>query len=89
MREIARLHSHAALETIVHVMADKRYPRNRLAAAQMILDRAYGKVPNVTSGEGGEGPVAHVLEVRWKIPQAREPIVLEAQRVLENVKEED
>jgi hypothetical protein len=84
LRELSRLHAPEALERIVQIMRDRRYPKTGLAAAQMILDRAYGRVPSVTAGEGGEGPVTHTLEVRWRIPEKKEPILLEAEKVVED-----
>jgi hypothetical protein len=81
LRELSRLHAPEALERIVQIMRDKRYPKTGLAAAQMILDRAYGKVPSVQAGEGGEGAIAHTLEVRWKLPERSQPILLEAKQV--------
>jgi hypothetical protein len=87
LREMSRLHAPEALERVVQILRDKRYPKTSLAAAQMILDRGYGRVPNVTAGEGGEGPATHTLEVRWRLPESKEPILLEAKRVVDE--EED
>jgi hypothetical protein len=81
LRELARLHAPEAMERIVQIMRDKRYPKSALVAAQMVLDRAYGKVPSVQAGEGGEGAIAHTLEVRWKLPERSQPILLEAKQV--------
>jgi hypothetical protein len=86
MRELARLHSNAAFETIVSVMNDRRYPKNRLAAAQMILDRAYGKAATVNEGPPVEHH--HSIEVRWKLPERSEPILLEAKRVINDSESE-
>lgn len=48
----------AALEVIENIMAHGEKENNRLAAAQIIIERAYGKPvqPNELSGKGG-GPV--------------------------------
>ena len=62
--KVARLHSLEALETAVDIMRNKKHPRLALQAAEMILDRAWGKVPHAITGESGEGPVR--LEVTWK-----------------------
>jgi hypothetical protein len=62
--KVARLHSLEALETMVTIMRNQKHPRLALKAAELILDRAWGKVPNTITGEAGEGPVK--LEVTWK-----------------------
>jgi hypothetical protein len=62
--KFARLHSVEALETMVKIMRNHKHPRLALKAAELLLDRAWGKVPNTITGEAGEGPVK--LEVTWK-----------------------
>ena len=45
-------------------MRNKRSPKLALKAAELLLDRAWGKVPQAIVGEGGEGPMK--FEVSWK-----------------------
>ena len=55
--KLARSHSVEALETMVAIMRNQRHPKLALKAAELILDRAWGRVPHAITGEGGEGPV--------------------------------
>jgi hypothetical protein len=61
---LARLHSLEAMETAVDIMRNKKHPRLALQAAELILDRAYGRVPHAVTGPGGEGPVK--IQVSWQ-----------------------
>lgn len=59
---LARSHAPNAFFRVVQLVeADD--PRVALAAAQEVLNRAYGKPAQAMTGEGGEGPVEMV--VRW------------------------
>jgi hypothetical protein len=67
MLKAARATSPEALETIVGIMRNcrRRSPKLALKAAEIILDRAWGRVPHaIAGGEGGEGPIK--MEVCWK-----------------------
>lgn len=47
-----------ALSTLVEICQDEYEPaKDRVAAAQALLDRAYGKAPQPVTGAGGVGPV--------------------------------
>ena len=60
VRELARQHGEAAFRHVVKLMGDAD-PRVSLAAAQEVLNRAYGKPAQSVTGEGGEGPVQIAL----------------------------
>ena len=88
--EITRLaqnHSVEALEKLVEIMRNKRSPKLALKAAELILDRAWGKAPQAITGESGSGPVK--FEVSWKnsevatidITPHEEPLLLEGASV--------
>lgn len=59
----------AALAVIESIMMDGENERNKLAAAQAIIERAYGKAvqPQTLSAPDG-GPVAHSLAVTFEAP---------------------
>lgn len=61
----AREHGAAAIERLAHLMMNAESEAAQVAAAKEILDRAYGKAPQAITGEEGEGPVKHILEVVW------------------------
>jgi hypothetical protein len=84
--KLARSHSLEAVEKLVEIMRNKRSPKLALKAAELLLDRAWGKVPQAVTGEGGEGPIK--LEVMWKSQDVatiditpQEPPLLEASEV--------
>jgi Family of unknown function (DUF5681) len=87
MVKLARSHSTEALEKLVEIMRNKRSPKLALKAAELLLDRAWGKVPQSIVGEGGEGPVK--ISVMWQsaevatvdIEPRKGPILLEATEV--------
>jgi hypothetical protein len=64
MQKLARSHSTEAFERLVEIMRNKRTPKLSLKAAELILDRAWGKAPQAIVGESGEGPIK--FEVSWK-----------------------
>ncbi|WP_082725138.1 DUF5681 domain-containing protein [Burkholderia sp. NRF60-BP8] len=54
----------AALAVIESIMMEGENERNRLAAAQAIIDRGYGKAPEKVehTGKGG-GPIQHTFKL--------------------------
>jgi hypothetical protein len=62
--KLCRAHSVEAVELLVAVMRNRRHPKLALKAAELLLDRAYGRVPHAITGEGGEGPVK--ISVSWQ-----------------------
>jgi hypothetical protein len=64
--EAARQYDQEALRVIASVMMDDKQPASlRLAAANDLLDRGYGKPPQ---GVVGAQPRRQILEVRWMPP---------------------
>lgn len=69
IQELARAKSPAALNTLVAIHEDVAAPAAaRVAAANSILDRAFGKAPQAVTGEGGEGPVLASIKVEFVRP---------------------
>ena len=44
--KVARLHSLEALDTMVKIIRNHRHPKLALKASELILDRAWGRVPH-------------------------------------------
>jgi hypothetical protein len=64
MAKLARSYSNEAIDKLVEIMRNKRSPKLALKAAEILLDRAWGKTPQAIVGEGGDGPVK--ISVSWK-----------------------
>jgi hypothetical protein len=64
IRSLARSHSRTALNVLVGVMRNKdATPAARVAAANAILDRGWGKATQaVETGEGGPIELIHKIE---------------------------
>lgn len=65
IRSLARAHTETAVRTLAGIMREKNSPSAaRVAAAQALLDRGWGKAAQAMTGEGGEGPVE--LVIKWQ-----------------------
>ena len=67
LRAAARAHTAAALQALVDALSD---PKLRVAAAQALLDRGWGKPAQAMTSAGGEGRVEMVI--RWQQQQPAE-----------------
>jgi hypothetical protein len=72
LQALAREHSAHAFNRII-ALVDHEDARVALAASQEILNRGFGKPPQAVVGDGGEGPVRHILEVVWVGRESKEP----------------
>lgn len=59
MREAAQSWAPQAVQALAAALMN---PMTAVAAANALLDRGYGKPPNVQTGEGGEGLAKLVVE---------------------------
>jgi len=65
IRSLARSHTEAAIRTLAGIMRQPKAPSAaRVAAAQALLDRGWGKAAQSMTGESGEGPVE--LVIKWQ-----------------------
>lgn len=64
LREMARAHTEAAINTLVEALKNER---NCVAAAQALLDRGWGKPVQAISNDGDE---KFKMEVSWASPPA-------------------
>jgi hypothetical protein len=88
MRKKAQAYSPEAIERLVEIMRNKKAGNQAIKACEILLDRAWGRVPFAVAGEGGEGPVKIAYEVSWKhsddggvtldLTPNKEPLLLEA-----------
>lgn len=62
IREAARQHSDHALQVLVDALSDEDR-RIQIKAAELLLDRGWGKAPQAIAGPDGDGPAE--LLVRW------------------------
>ena len=54
IQELARKHAPEALDVLVQIMLNEKAPPNaRVAAANTLLDRAYGKPAQFSTGDAG------------------------------------
>lgn len=66
LRDLAAEHVPMAVQTLANIARSSQSDQAKVAAIKELLDRAYGKAPQAHTGEEGEGPIRHVLEVVWK-----------------------
>lgn len=67
IRSLARSHTEAAVRTLAGIMRQPKAPAAaRVAAAQALLDRGWGKPAQSLAGADGEGPVELVARVIFK-----------------------
>lgn len=62
VRDAARAHTEAAIAVLVAALDDEQ-TKNRLLAANSLLDRGWGKPAQAITGPDGEGPAEVVY--RW------------------------
>lgn len=62
MRELARQHTEDAIRTLAAIMLDGEQPaRARVAAAEALLDRGWGRPEQPVTGADGERLVIQVI----------------------------
>jgi hypothetical protein len=68
IRSLARSHTEAALNVLTGIMNQSSAPESaRVAAANSLLDRGWGKAPQaIIGGDEEDGPVK--LEITWQKP---------------------
>jgi hypothetical protein len=70
IRSLARSHTETAIKVLAGIMQQETaQAAARVAAAQALLDRGWGKAPQTMSGEDGEGPAE--LVIRWLTAQPK------------------
>ena len=65
IRSLARAHTEAAINTLVGIMQQPNSAdAARVAAANSLIDRGWGKAAQIIAGDEEDGPVK--LEVSWQ-----------------------
>lgn len=71
LRELARTHTETAIATLVAILTDVEAPHSaRVAAAEAILNRGWGKPAQPVDGDGDGGPILWKGIVQWGEPAA-------------------
>ena len=64
IKSLARTHTKSALATLAHIMRQKKAPAAaRVAAAQALLDRGWGKPAQVVTGDDSGLPITVIHRV--------------------------
>lgn len=65
IRSLARSHTETALNVLAGIMNEPEAPHAaKVAAANSLLDRGWGKAAQIIAGDEDEGPVK--LEISWQ-----------------------
>lgn len=73
LRELARVHTHEALATLVRVAQDRKAPpAAQVAAAEALLNRGYGKPVQAVEASGPEGGEIVLRFARSALPDEGE-----------------
>lgn len=68
VKSLARCHTENAINVLQSIMMQEECPpAARVSAAQVLLDRGWGKPAQPQTGEDGEGAISIVHEVRRTI----------------------
>lgn len=62
VQTLARSYTKESIEILGKGLKSKDW-KIKVACANSLLDRAWGKSPQAVTGEGGQGPIQHVLTV--------------------------
>lgn len=65
IKAIAGKHGPEAIKEAVRIMKESSSDQARIAAANLILDRAYGKAAQAIVGSDDEAPVKTIMEIVW------------------------
>ncbi len=69
IKSLARIHTKSALATLAHIMRQKKAPAAaRVAAAQALLDRGWGKPAQVVTGDDSGLPISVIHRVIVQLP---------------------
>jgi hypothetical protein len=68
IQELARQHCPQAIAALVNICTKGKSESARVAAAEGLLNRGYGRPPQAITGPD-EGPMKIIHEVRWRDPE--------------------
>lgn len=62
LQALFRTHTQTAMNKILHLMEHAEKDDVMLRAAQLIIERGWGKTPLTVTLEGGDNPIKHTIE---------------------------
>ncbi len=71
VKALARVHTVECIGTLVEIMRKGESERSRVAAAESLLCRAWGKPAQPVTGEDGEGPADVIVRATVRYVRAR------------------
>ena len=87
IKSLARQHTQSAIDVLASVMNQpKAPPAARVAAAQALLDRGWGKPAQVVTGDESGLPISVIHRVIVQLPV---PVVVEGTDFIENATPHD
>lgn len=69
LKGLAREYTQEALDGLVRVLRSSESDQARVAAANSILDRGYGKASQVLSGDEDGGPIKTITRIELVAPE--------------------
>ena len=76
LRSLARAHTELSVQTLAGIARNSTSDQARVAAAQALLDRGWGKPPQVHSGEDG-GSIRVIIRQIIDVTREAEPVLIE------------
>ena len=76
LRSLARSHTELSIQTLAGIARNSTSDQARVSAAQALLDRGWGRAPQVLSGEDG-GAITVIIRQLVDIVEEPEPLLIE------------
>ena len=77
LRSLARSHTELSIQTLAGIARNSTSEQARVAAAQALLDRGWGKAPQAHAGENGEGGIQITIRHILDGSEESEPLLIE------------
>ena len=76
LRSLARSHTELSVQTLAGIARNGTSEQARVAASQALLDRGWGKPPQVHSGEDG-GAITVIIRSIFDTTEESKPLLIE------------
>ena len=77
LRSLARSHTELSIQTLAGIARNGASEQARVAAAQALLDRGWGKAPQSHTGENGEDGIQVTIRHILDGSEESEPLLIE------------